>query len=85
MANARVLVKMHACIVNVTLAAGPLFRPTRVVALLLTLLHPPLPLSPPRYNFNDSHVRKEPSCPAGSSSSAYVLFYRMAHLPPSSL
>ncbi|GIL67582.1 hypothetical protein Vafri_20952 [Volvox africanus] len=34
------------------------------------------------YNFNDSCVRREPGRPSGSSSSAYVLFYRLANLPP---
>ncbi|GLI66505.1 hypothetical protein VaNZ11_010332 [Volvox africanus] len=34
------------------------------------------------YNFNDSCVRREAGRPSGSSSSAYVLFYRLANLPP---
>ncbi|KAG2435535.1 hypothetical protein HYH02_011829 [Chlamydomonas schloesseri] len=36
------------------------------------------------YNFNDSHVRREAARPSGASSSAYVLFYRLATLPPPS-
>ncbi|GFR43244.1 hypothetical protein Agub_g4305 [Astrephomene gubernaculifera] len=36
------------------------------------------------YNFNDSTVRRE-ARPSGASSSAYVLFYRLANLPPSNL
>ncbi|KXZ48162.1 hypothetical protein GPECTOR_30g258 [Gonium pectorale] len=37
------------------------------------------------YNFNDSSVRREGGRPSGASSSAYVLFYRLASLPASSL
>ncbi|PNH09862.1 Ubiquitin carboxyl-terminal hydrolase 8 [Tetrabaena socialis] len=32
------------------------------------------------YNFNDATVRREPGRPSGSSSAAYVLFYRLATL-----